>query len=162
LPVKLALLEWYRKSELSSDRTGLLASQDPDASTKMFMKMAGGGQTADMNLEAFMRQAEEYEAPTGAMDAIYKLLNTLPQTHPFATLRAAELKRWVDSGAYEAIMSGDYPKRGEVDEERPLGPDIDEAARHYASEAKQAVEQVVDSAKRAADAFSEAFRKRTP
>jgi hypothetical protein len=59
-------------------------------------------------------------------------------------------------------MSGDYPKRGEVDEERPLGPDIDEAARHYASEAKQAVEQVVDSAKRAADAFSEAFRKRTP
>ena len=31
LPIKLALLEWYRKSELSSDRAGLLASQDPTA-----------------------------------------------------------------------------------------------------------------------------------
>lgn len=162
LPVKLALLEWYRKSELSSDRAGLLASQDHAASTKMFMKMAGGGQAAQMNADAFMRQAEEYEEPTGAMDTIYKILNTLPQTHPFATLRAAELKRWVEAGAYDAIMSDDYPKRGDKEAERPLSPDIDDAARHYASEAKQAVEQVVDSAKRAADAFTEAFRKRAP
>src|SRR5438067_9889684 len=28
LPIRIALLEWYRKSELSSDRAGLLASQD--------------------------------------------------------------------------------------------------------------------------------------
>ena len=29
LPIQLALLEWFRKSELSSDRAGLLACQDP-------------------------------------------------------------------------------------------------------------------------------------
>src|SRR6266511_2582914 len=29
LPIRIALLEWYRKSELSSDRAGLLAIQDP-------------------------------------------------------------------------------------------------------------------------------------
>src|SRR3989454_3217217 len=28
LPIQLALLEWFRKSELSSDRAGLLACQD--------------------------------------------------------------------------------------------------------------------------------------
>jgi len=161
LPVKLALLEWYRKSELSSDRAGLLASQDPQTSMRMFMKMAGGGRTDEMNLDAFMEQAREYEAPSGAMNAIYKILNTLPQTHPFATLRAAELQRWVDAGAYESVLAGSYPKRSEAEAERPLGPDIDEAARHYASEAKQAVEQVVDTAKRAAEAFTEAFRKRS-
>jgi len=162
LPIRLALLEWYRKSELSSDRAGLLAGQDPRAAMRMFMKMAGGGRTQDMNLDAFMTQAREYEAPAGAMDALYKILNTLPQTHPFATLRAAELQRWVDAGAYQSVLAGDYPKRGAPEAERPLGPDIDEAARHYASEAKQAVEQVVDTAKRAAEAFSEAFRKRAP
>ena len=30
-PILMALLEWYRKSELSSDRAGLLAVQDPDS-----------------------------------------------------------------------------------------------------------------------------------
>src|SRR5437867_7149522 len=34
LPIQLALLEWFRKSELSSDRAGLLASQDPSASLR--------------------------------------------------------------------------------------------------------------------------------
>src|SRR6058998_2633849 len=31
LPIQIALLEWFRKSELSSDRAGLLATQDPNA-----------------------------------------------------------------------------------------------------------------------------------
>src|SRR5215472_15503975 len=38
LPVQLALLEWYRKAELSADRAGLLASQDPLASMRVFLK----------------------------------------------------------------------------------------------------------------------------
>src|SRR3979409_50123 len=38
-PVELGLLEWSRKSELSSDRAGLLAAQDPTASMQMFLKM---------------------------------------------------------------------------------------------------------------------------
>src|SRR5438067_7513309 len=51
LPIQLALLEWYRKSELSSDRAGLLASQDPTASMRMFLKMAGGGDLTEMDLD---------------------------------------------------------------------------------------------------------------
>ena len=42
LPVKLALLEWYRKSELSADRAGLLASQDTRTAMRVFLKLAGG------------------------------------------------------------------------------------------------------------------------
>ena len=57
LPIKLALLDWYRKSELSADRAGLLASQDDAASTRLFLKFAGGGTMTDMNLEAFVEQA---------------------------------------------------------------------------------------------------------
>ena len=36
------LEEWYRKSELSSDRGGLLCGQDPDAALRALMKLAGG------------------------------------------------------------------------------------------------------------------------
>src|ERR1051326_8525615 len=43
LPIRIALLEWFRKSELSSDRAGLLATQDPIAAMRMYLKMAGGG-----------------------------------------------------------------------------------------------------------------------
>ena len=47
LPIRLAFLEWSRKSELSADRAGLLGSQDVVASQRLDMKMAGGGQRPD-------------------------------------------------------------------------------------------------------------------
>lgn len=161
MPIKLALLEWYRKSELSSDRAGLLASQDPLISMRMFLKLAGGGHTSEMDLDTFLVQATEYEEASGIADTIYKILNTLPQSHPFATLRASELQRWVRAGDYDRILSGEYVRRGAESTERPLGPDVGEAANYYAHEAKHTVDQVVDTAKRAAEAFTQAFKDRT-
>lgn len=158
LPIKVALLEWYRKSELSADRAGLLASQDPPAAMRVFLKLAGGGDMKEMDLEAFLRQAEEYESKGGALDTVYKILNTLGATHPFHTLRAAELKRWIDRGAYQDILDGKYVRRGAEERQRPLAEDLEEAAAHYASEAKKTVGQVADAARRAAKAFTEAFK----
>jgi Zn-dependent protease with chaperone function len=160
LPIQLALLEWYRKSELSSDRAGLLAAQDPVASMRMFLKMAGGGDMREMDLNSFLAQAKEYEESGGALDRVFKILNTLPQSHPFNTLRAAELQRWIAAGHYERILGGDYPKRGPEAEQRPIDKDIDEAREHYMKEAKAVVTDVVDSAKRAAQAFSDALKKK--
>ena len=159
-PVELALLEWYRKSELSSDRAGLLASQDPTASMRMFLKMAGGGDAAQMDLHAFLVQAKDYEESGGALDRVFKILNTLPQSHPFNTLRAAELQRWIEGGAYERIVGGEYTRRGLEAEQRPVDKDLDAAREHYMKEAKAVVDDVVDSAKRAAQAFSDAFKKK--
>ena len=159
-PVELALLEWYRKSELSSDRAGLLASQDPTASMRMFLKMAGGGDAAQMDLNAFLVQAKDYEESGGALDRVFKILNTLPQSHPFNTLRAAELQRWIEGGTYERIVGGEYTRRGPEAEQRPVDKDLDEAREHYMKEAKAVVDDVVDSAKRAAQAFSDAFKKK--
>ncbi|MBI1967948.1 MAG: M48 family metallopeptidase [Gemmatimonadetes bacterium] len=160
LPIQLALLEWYRKSELSSDRAGLLASQDPPASLRMFLKMAGGGDMKEMDLNAFLVQAKEYEETGGAMDRVFKILNTLGQSHPFNTLRAAELQRWIEAGHYDRVLRGEYAKRGPEAESRPLEQDIDEARDHYMKEAKAAVQDVVDTAKRAAQAFSDALKKK--
>ena len=38
-----ALMEWSRKSELSADRAGLLATQDPAVAFRVHMKLASGG-----------------------------------------------------------------------------------------------------------------------
>src|SRR6266550_1388879 len=159
LPVRIALLEWYRKSELSSDRAGLVASQDATASLRMFLKMAGGDDK-ETDLNAFLVQAKEYEETGGALDRIFQILNTLDRTHPFNTLRAAELQRWIDGGTYERILGGEYTRRGPEAEQRPIDKDIDEAREHYMKEAKAVVSDVVDTAKRAAQAFSDAFKKK--
>src|SRR6266850_203568 len=159
-PIRLALLEWSRKSELSSDRAGLLAAQDPRASMRMFLKMAGGGDMKEMDLDAFLVQAKEYEETGGALDRVFKILNTLGASHPFNTLRAAELQRWIEAGHYERALRGEYTRRGPDAERRPIEPDIDEARDHYMKEAKAVVNDVVDTAKRAAQAFSDAFKKK--
>jgi Zn-dependent protease with chaperone function len=158
LPIRIALLEWYRKSELSSDRAGLLASQDAEASMRMFMKLAGGGKPEEMDLNAFMVQAREYETGGDAVDTIYKVINTLGMTHPFHTLRAAELQRWVEGGDYDRILRGEYPKRGTGEEQRPLADDIGEASKYYADQARDAVDSVAEVARKARDAFMGAFK----
>ena len=160
LPVRFALLEWYRKSELSSDRAGLLASQDPKAALRMFLKMAGGGDMKQMDLDAFLVQAKEYEESGGPIDRILQILNTLDRTHPFNTLRAAELQRWIEAGNYDRIVGGAYTRRGPDADKRPVENDIDEAREHYMKEAKAVVNDVMDGAKRAAQAFSDAFKKK--
>jgi Zn-dependent protease with chaperone function len=160
LPIQLALLEWYRKAELSADRAGLLATQDPRSSMQLFMRFAGGPPLDDeTNLDEFMRQAEEYESGGNAIDGIFRLLNVAFRTHPFNTVRAGELQRWIRDGAYDRIVGGDYPRRG--DDDRPLSEDYDAAAGYYGDQARGAVTQVRDAIRDARDAFTEAFRNTT-
>src|SRR5207244_11421584 len=49
LPIQLALLEWSRKSELPSDRAGLLACQDPGHSLRVNLKFAGRGDMSQLH-----------------------------------------------------------------------------------------------------------------
>ena len=56
-----ALREWWRKAELSADRAGLLAGQDPAAALRLAMKLAGGGDLSEVDTTAFLEQAAEYE-----------------------------------------------------------------------------------------------------
>lgn len=160
LPIQLALMEWYRKSELSADRAGLIACQDPTASLRVNLKFAGGGDMSQMDLNAFLVQAREFEESGGAIDRIFKILGVLMRTHPFNTVRAAELQRWVEAGDYDRILRGEYTRRGTEAENRPLDKDIDDARDHYMKEAKAVVNDVVDTAKRAAQAFSDAMKKK--
>jgi Zn-dependent protease with chaperone function len=163
LPVRLAVLEWSRKSELSSDRAGLLGSQNVIASQQLFMKMAGAYRGAlesgQMSLDPFIAQANEYATTNEGLDIVYKILNTLALSHPMNTVRAAELQRWIQSGNYERILRGEYTRRGTEQQERPLKDDFQAAKDHYTGEVRETVSKVADAAKRAASQARDAFRK---
>ncbi len=162
LPVRLACLEWSRKSELSADRAGLLGAQDIVAAQRLDMKMAGGGRgegfAGQMNVDAFMQQAHDYAASGEGLDVVYKVLSTLALTHPMHTVRAAELQRWVASGDYDRILRGEYHRRGPETAERPLKDDLAAAGNYYAGEARELATQVEDAARRAAERARDAFR----
>lgn len=158
LPIQWALLEWYRKSEFSADRAGLLASQEPIDAMRMFLLFAGGkGGSDQINLDEFLAQAREYESDTGAIDTLFKLLNVAGRTHPFNTVRAAELQRWVQTGGYDAIVNGDYARRG-APGTRPLTDEYAEAAGYYGDRMKGIMNQVADAARKATETMNNAFR----
>jgi Zn-dependent protease with chaperone function len=119
-----ALMEWSRKSELSADRAGLLATQDPSAAFRTHMKLASGGSIDNLDQTSFFAQGAEYAGATDIRDSVLKLLLIERRSHPFAVSRAAELRNWVDSGAYTAILGGTYPRREEDD-----GAKVSEAAQ---------------------------------
>jgi Zn-dependent protease with chaperone function len=125
-----ALEEWYRKAELSCDRAGLLASQDPDAAKRALMKMAGGSRLSELNPDAFLEQAHDYDAVPDVRDGLLKILQLQGNSHPFAVTRFAELSRWADSGEYERILAGDYPRR-DSDSTTSIGDEVRNAARSY-------------------------------
>jgi Zn-dependent protease with chaperone function len=125
-----ALYEWSRKAELSSDRAGLLATQDPAAALRTHMKLASGGKLDDLDIAAFRTQGEEYLGPPDVRDSVLKLLLLENSTHPFAVVRAAELQRWVDGGGYTQVLRGRYPRRSE-DKDASMRADAADAADHY-------------------------------
>ncbi len=157
LPFQLALLEWYRMSEFSCDRAGLLGGQDLNVAMRGFMKLAGGKATSESeeSLDEFMRQAEEYEMGSG-WDTVFKVLNTALRDHPFNTVRAAELLKWHKSGQYDAILLGTYQRRD--DHDRPLSDDYADAAGYYGEQTRSAVRQMGDMLNRAKTAFEDAWR----
>jgi Zn-dependent protease with chaperone function/gas vesicle protein len=106
-----ALREWDRKSELSADRAGLLVTQDPGVNYRILMKLAGGSEIGQMNVDEFFRQAADYDASGSMVDSLHKLLNLLGQTHPFPVLRLTELKVWAEGGKYQTILDGTYARR---------------------------------------------------
>ncbi|GGN48376.1 peptidase M48 [Actinoplanes campanulatus] len=125
-----AMLEWWRKAELSADRAGLLAGQDPAASLRLLMKLAGGGDLSQIDTAAFLEQAAEYEGGGDLRDSIHKIGLTAWNSHPVPVARAAELRKWIDSGEYARILGGDYPHR-DGDGDASVSEDVKAAAKAY-------------------------------
>lgn len=155
--VLVALLEWSRKSELSCDRAGLLGVQDPEVVMRTMLKMAGGGETDETSLQEFIVQAEEYRQGGDVADQVFKVLNLLGQTHPFYVLRVSELRDWIESGDYDRIIRGEYSRRGEPDP--AYQEDLRQAAQAYAQGAKDFLDTLSESARRAGSDFMSGLKR---
>jgi Zn-dependent protease with chaperone function len=128
--ITAALMEWSRKAELSADRAGLLAGQNPAAATRFHMKLASGGHIEDLDATSFFAQGNEYSETEDFRDSVLKLFLVENQTHPFAVVRSAELRRWTEAGDYTAILAGTYPRR-EDDSTAKVSEAAQEAAASY-------------------------------
>lgn len=103
-----AIYWWYRMSEFTADRAGLLACQDPDAALSALTKMSGvpGRYHQTFDKEAILKQAEEFtRANQSFINKAMSTISVLDNTHPWTVIRAAELIKWIDSGEYERILS---------------------------------------------------------
>src|SRR5437870_8596767 len=104
--LEATLLEWYRKSEFTADRSSLLVVQDPQVMLSLMMKFAGGTlfQRHQMDAQEFLKQADLYEAVDARMlDRVYKLMLVSQVSHPLTIVRAREIIRWSESREYGDI-----------------------------------------------------------
>ena len=155
--ILVGLMEWHRKAELSCDRAGLLAVQDPEPGLRAMLKFAGGSFAAQTNLNDFIQQAEEYREGGDIADQIFKVLNVLGATHPFPVIRVAEMRNWFETGDYERIVGGDYRRRGET--ETPYREDVAAAANAYRQTARETFGQAADAARKVVESFRSGFNR---
>ena len=118
LAVKLALLEWYRAAELSSDRAATLVNRDPLVTCRTLMVLAGGVSARKLDLDAFIRQANDYDDWKSGWDKLNRLRAQLSLTHGYPVRRVQEVTAWVQSGEYDRIVAGEYTTRDQQPDAR--------------------------------------------
>lgn len=122
--LEAALLEWYRMSEFTGDRSGLLVVQDPQVMLSLMMKFAGGTlfQRNLLDPQEFIKQADMYEAvDANLLDRIYKMLLVAPVNHPLTIVRAREIMNWSDSREYKDALEGRYTRARSQNDNRSQG-----------------------------------------
>jgi Zn-dependent protease with chaperone function len=162
LAVKLALLEWYRAAELSSDRAATLVNRDPLVTCRTMMVLAGGVQARKLDLDAFIRQANDYEEWSSGWDKLNRLRAQLSLTHSYPVRRVKEITAWVQSGEYDRIVAGEYPTRDQQADARKEAGDAVEfyKERFRAIFSEFGVERVQERAADAANKLSDWLKPR--
>lgn len=157
LAVRLALLEWFRAAELSCDRAATLVNRDPLVTCRTLMVLGSGVPSKRQNLDAFMRQGQEYRDVEG-WEKLSRMRGELFRTHPHAVKRVHELMKWVQSGEYDRIVSGDYVRRGQ---EPTAREETDAATQHYAERFKGFFDEAADGVAKVGEQITDATNKVT-
>jgi Zn-dependent protease with chaperone function len=154
-PLRAALMEWFRAAELSCDRAAALVVRDPLAVCRTLMVIAAGAEAANLDLDVFIKQGQDYREKASPFDRFSRLLTDLNLTHPMSVQRVHELMEWVRSGDYDRIVGGSYPSREEPQSARA---EAGEAAAHYAERFRDSFRELGDSIEDAGKQLSEWLR----
>ena len=152
LAIRYALLEWSRGAELSCDRAAAIVTRDPQAVCRTLMVIAAGEASKDLNLDAFIAQAMDYDEGGKGLEKLSKMLQDLNVTHPMPVRRVRLLLDWVRDGSYDRIVDGDYLRRGQ---EPPLREEADGAAAHYTARIGDAFAQAGSSVSEVGEQLSQ-------
>jgi hypothetical protein len=114
------------------------------------MKLAGGGDLSEVDTTAFLEQASEYDRAGDLRDSLLKIMLFWARTHPLPVARAADLRGWVDSGAYRRILEGDYPRRDD-DATASMSADVKAAAESYRESFRRSQDPLVNLLRRLGD-----------
>jgi len=142
LAIRYALLEWSRAAELSCDRGAALVTRDPQAVCRSLMVIAAGEAADELNLDAFIAQGMDYDEPASGGEKLTRMLQDLNVTHPLPVRRVRILLDWVRSGEYDAIIGGEYVRRGQ---EKTVQEEAFAARDHYADRISGAVQEAGSS-----------------
>ena len=155
-PLRTALMEWFRASELSCDRAAALVTRDPLAVCRTLMVLAAGAEAPNLDLDVFMAQGRDYREKASPFDRLSRLLSDMSLTHPMSVQRVHELIEWVHSGAYDRIVDGEYQRR---DEPTSVRAEASEAVTHYSDRLRETFKDLSDSVEDAARQLSDWLRK---
>ena len=155
-PLRTALMEWFRASELSCDRAAALVTRDPLAVCRTLMVLAAGAEAPNLDLDVFMAQGRDYREKASPFDRLSRLLSDMSLTHPMSVQRVHELIEWVHSGAYDRIVDGEYQRR---DEPTSVRGEASEAVTHYSERLRETFKDLSDSVEDAARQLSDWLRK---
>ena len=153
--IRLALLEWFRAAELTSDRAAALAVDDPRLVVQMLMVLGAGLPSCSLSLPAFEQQAATYEDWVDGPDRLRRFVANVSRTHSTAVRRASELNRWVASGDYERIRGGDYARRTD---EPAMRENVADAVGHYTDRFRDIFSSAGDSVAKAGSRFQSWLR----
>jgi Zn-dependent protease with chaperone function len=116
--VRAVLLEWYRAAELSCDRAATITVRDPRIVCSLLMVLSSGMPASELNLDAFLGQAMEYESWDDPSDRVRRFFNEIGRTHANSVHRVSEVMTWVKSGEYDRILRGEFRTRDQPDDVR--------------------------------------------
>jgi Zn-dependent protease with chaperone function len=152
LAVRSALFEWFRAAELTCDRAATLANRDPLVTCRTLMAAAAGIRSEQLDLDSFLRQAGEYAEWESGFDKVTRRLDELSRTHPFSVRRVAQIQAWVQSGEFDRIMGGHYPRRtGDVDARAEAGDAVQFYAERFRTIFRDAGDGAAGAGERLAD-----------
>ena len=105
------LYYWYRMSEFTADRAGLLCCQNQEAMIRAFIKMAGLPikEFDNMQTNTFLQQSRDFQMlDFDSMNKVVKFLSIADSTHPWTVMRSSELLKWIDAGEYDKFVNKRY------------------------------------------------------
>jgi Zn-dependent protease with chaperone function len=155
MPLRAALLEWYRSAELTCDRAAALVTRDPQSVCRLLMVMAAGAEAEKLDLDVFTKQGLDYREKGSSLERLSRLLLDLRVTHPMPVRRIHELTQWVQSGEYDRIVGGSFATRDD-----PVNPraEASDAVAHYAERFKNVFKDAGESLGEAGKQLSDWLR----